>query len=391
LPGGCHESETQVQLETFSKVVEAIYDCALDPYRWQNTIRLIADLCRSPTCIVAVHDYSSGRSELAYDEGGYEERFVRLHEEKYAAMNPFLSPLRMLPVGIVQTRAMLVDDAEFYESKFYQEWVSPQSLEDALTVKVLQTEHRIGWLSTQTKQGQPRYGDAEVRLLSLLAPHVCRAFTISDALNLKTIRSEALETTLNALTSGVYLVDRLNRIIFMNATAKRQVEKGDVVRIENDHLAPVDRMAHAVLVGAINEAIADEAVTPASGFSLALPAKTGAGLVAAVLPLTRGERQNVCGAFAALAAIFVQDPVVVPPFPGEAFAKLYGLTSSELRVLLAMAPGLSVKEAAEVLGISETTAKTHIQHIYDKTRVSKQTELMLLFMSSTPPVKGAHG
>ena len=68
--------------------------------------------------------------------------------------------------------------------------------------------------------------------------------------------------------------------------------------------------------------------------TLALPAGEGAGLVATVLPLGRGERRNVCGAFAAMAAIFVQDPVVVPPFPGEAFAKLYGLTGGELRVLL---------------------------------------------------------
>jgi DNA-binding NarL/FixJ family response regulator len=88
-------------------------------------------------------------------------------------------------------------------------------------------------------------------------------------------------------------------------------------------------------------------------------------------------------------AVFVQDPVIVPPFPGEAFAKLYGLTGSELRVLLAMASGLSIKEAAEVLGISETTGKTHLQHIYEKSGTSKQTKLMRLFMSSTPPVTPA--
>jgi DNA-binding CsgD family transcriptional regulator/PAS domain-containing protein len=388
--------KSEIPLETFSKVVETIYDCALDSTRWQNTIRLIAELCRSPTCIIAVHDYSSGRSELAYDVGGYEERFIRLHEEKYAAMNPFFGPLRILPVGMVKTRGMLVDDAEFYESKFYQEWVRPQSFDDALTVKVLQTEQRIGWVSGHTKAGQPRYGDAEVRLMSLLSPHVCRALAISDALNLKTVRSEALEATLNALTSGVYLADRLGRIIYMNRAAERQIEKGDAIRIENNRLAPVDRMARAALAGAVDEAIADEAAAPASGFSLALPAREDAGparedagLVAAVLPLTRGERQNVCGAFAAMAAIFVQDPVVVPPFPGEAFAKLYGLTGSELRVLLAMAPGLSVREAAEVLGIGETTAKTHLQHIFTKTGISKQTELMHLFMSSMPPVKAA--
>jgi DNA-binding CsgD family transcriptional regulator len=81
--------------------------------------------------------------------------------------------------------------------------------------------------------------------------------------------------------------------------------------------------------------------------------------------------------------------VIVPPFPGEAFANLYSLSGSELRVLLAMAPGLSVKEAAEVLGIGETTAKTHLQHIYAKTGTSKQTELMHLFMSSAPPIKSA--
>src|SRR6476620_2731230 len=131
----------------------------------------------------------------------------------------------------------------------------------------------------------------------------------------------------------------------------------------------------------------EEAATPETGFSLALPSRVGAGLVATILPLYRGERRNLCGAFAAMAAIFVQDPIVVPPFPGEAFAKLYALTGSELRVLLAMAPGLSVKEAAEVLGIVETTAKTHVQHIYGKTGTSKQTELLRLFMSSTPPVK----
>jgi len=85
----------------------------------------------------------------------------------------------------------------------------------------------------------------------------------------------------------------------------------------------------------------------------------------------------------------VQDPVIAPPLPGEAFAKLYGLTGSELRVLLALATGLSVKQAAEILGIGDTTAKTHLQHIYAKTGISKKTELMHLFMSSAPPVQAA--
>jgi DNA-binding CsgD family transcriptional regulator/PAS domain-containing protein len=377
-----------VPLQTFSKVVEAIYDCALDPNRWQDTVPMIARLCASQVSIVAVHDYANRRSELAY-QLGYDEHFIRLHEEKYAAMNPFLIPLRRQPLGAVTTQALLVADEEFYESRFYQEWCKPQRFYDSIHFKVLETDRRVGWWAAHRLESYSRYGDADVRVVGLLAPHVCRAMTISDALNLKTIRSEALEATLDALTSGVYLIDRLGRVIYMNQAAERQIDDGKVLHIEHNRLAPVDRMARIAFMTAVDEAIADEVTTPQGGSSVALPSAEGAGLVAAILPLSRGDRQNICGAFAAKAAIFVQDPIVVPPFPGEAFAKLYGLTGSELRVLLAMAPGLSVKEAAEVLGIGETKAKTHLQHIYEKTRTSKQTELMHLFMSSTPPVKAA--
>ena len=211
------------------------------------------------------------------------------------------------------------------------------------------------------------------------------AVAISDTLNLTTIRSEALEATLNAFTTGVYLTDRHGRIVYMNRAAERQVRTSNAIRVANSHLSPIDHKARLALDRAIDEATGDEADLPTSGFTIALPGGDNGGLIATVLPLARGERQS--GAFSGMVAIFVQDPIVMPPFvPGQAFAELYGLTTSELRVLLAMVPGLSVKEAAEMLGISENTAKTHLQHIHSKTGTSKQTELMRLFMSFTPPV-----
>jgi DNA-binding NarL/FixJ family response regulator len=135
-----------------------------------------------------------------------------------------------------------------------------------------------------------------------------------------------------------------------------------------------------MLAKAIDETIGDEADLPTT--TVALPGVDGGGLIATILPLARGV--------AAMAAIFVQDPIVMPTLPDQAFAELYGLTRSELRVLIAMVPGLSVKEAAEVLGIGENTAKTHLQHIHSKTGTSKQTELIRLFMSATPPVSSPH-
>ncbi len=79
----------------------------------------------------------------------------------------------------------------------------------------------------------------------------------------------------------------------------------------------------------------------------------------------------------------------MPSSAGKAFAELYALTPTELRVLLGITPGLSAKEAAEMLGICETTVKSHLQHIYSKTGTSKRAELTHLLMNSVPPVTSA--
>jgi PAS domain-containing protein len=59
-----------------------------------------------------------------------------------------------------------------------------------------------------------------------------QAVVVSDALNLTTIRSEALEATLNALSSAVYLTDRHGRIVYMNRAADRQVGTSNAIRCE---------------------------------------------------------------------------------------------------------------------------------------------------------------
>ena len=49
---------SDIPLETFSTVVEAVYDCALDPNRWPNAISLISELLLSQRCALAVHNHA---------------------------------------------------------------------------------------------------------------------------------------------------------------------------------------------------------------------------------------------------------------------------------------------------------------------------------------------
>src|SRR4029079_10217511 len=122
-----------VSLEAFSEVVEAIYDCALDPNRWHAMIREIAKILKSQGCALGVHDYETNRNELAFRLGYEPDAYWQAHEERYSRLSPFWAPLQITPLGTVRTRAMLVDDDEFFESRYYQEWVKPQGLDDAIT------------------------------------------------------------------------------------------------------------------------------------------------------------------------------------------------------------------------------------------------------------------
>ena len=62
--------------------------------------------------------------------------------------------------------------------------------------------------------------------------------------------------------------------------------------------------------------------------------------------------------------------------------------SGELRVALAMAPGLAPQEAADMLGIGLQTVKTHLQRIFQKTGTSRQADLVGLMTRLSAPAKG---
>ena len=76
------------------------------------------------------------------------------------------------------------------------------------------------------------------------------------------------------------------------------------------------------------------------------------------------------------------------PHPLEAIANAYRLTPAEMRVLMMIVQIGGVPEIAPVLGISETTVKTHLQHVYKKTGTQRQADLVKLVAGYMSPLTG---
>jgi DNA-binding CsgD family transcriptional regulator/PAS domain-containing protein len=376
----------RVSAQALSDTIGAIYDCALDPQRWLHAIRRIIDLMESAAGALCVHDLRNTQNVHLF-EVGYSKEFsdtFQLHYER----SPIAAASIVGGVGDVQTLSMMSPDNELLESRFYHEALKPFGFRDFIGFQALRTSGRIASIHASRRESAPRFSEREFSLLTLLVPHVCRTAAISDALDIRTLNSDMLEATLDGLAAGVYLLARDTRVVYMNAAAERQIKTGNALRVTGNRLIPTDPQARADLAKAVDDLAKGE--TETSGrFSLAIPDAGGAGCVATLLPLERGERRNVLAPFAAAVAVFVQESAQIAMMPGEAFAKLYGLTGGELRVLLALAQGLGGKEAADMLGVSESTVRTHLQRIFSKTGTSRQAELLQLLQSSAPPTKAA--
>jgi len=372
-----------VSAHELSDTIGEIYDCALDPQRWPGICRKIADLCESTAGGICVHDMRHVQNDPLF-VFGYRQEFLEQLRRNYAQ-----SPMAIADVvaNVGDVNSIAKECRELLESRFYHDVLKPFGLLDIIWFPALRTGGRMASLHASRSDSSPYYQAREISLFQLLSPHVCRALSISDALDIRTLRSEMLERTLDGLVAGVFLTTREGRVVYMNVTAERQIKTGNSIRVVNNRIFPTDPVARAALSKAIEEAAREGIDNDTSNHSLAIPDGEGAGYVASLLPVERGQRRAVVAPFAASVAVFMQDPVQAPLMPGEAFARLYKLTGGELRVLLALAQGLGGKEAADMLGISEPTVRTHLQHIFSKTDTPRQADLLRLFQNATPPIR----
>jgi len=372
-----------VSAQELSDVIGEIYDCSLDPTHWAATSRRIAALCESTAGGICVHDLRHVQNDQLF-VSGYQQEFLQKLGQHYAD-----SPMAVADVvaNIGDVKALSMEDREFAQSRFSMEVLQPFGLKDIIWFPALRTGGRMASMHASRSEKTQYYQQQDVSLFKLLSPHVCRALAISDVLDIRALRSELLEKTLDGLVTGVFLAARDGHVVYMNPAAERQVRDGRSIRLVNQRLSPTDASARAAMSEAISTASRMEAEADMSARTVAMPDGLGGGYVATLLPLGRGLRQDILAPFAASVAVFTQDPVEAPMMPGEAFARLHGLTGSELRVLMALSQGLGGMEAADMLGIGEPTVRTHLQRMFSKTRTSKQTDLLRLLHQSTPPIR----
>jgi DNA-binding CsgD family transcriptional regulator len=370
-----------------SALIGSIYDAVLEPALWTGVVERAGRFVGGVGASIFRQD-SVRKIGNSYYHSGIDPHFERLYFEKYIKFDPLSAAYLTLKVGDVSSSSIIIPPAEFFETRFYREWARPQGLVDNVFAILERSPTSIAAFIVFRHQRDGLADDHARQLLGLIAPHLRRAVLIGKVIDLRIIEAATFVDTLDGLSAGIFLVDAAGRIVHANAAGHRILAVGNILRSSAGRLVAHDQQVDDVLHDAFKATEHGDTAIGTKGMAVPLIARNGERHVAHILPLTAGARRRAELAITATAALFVQKAALETPSRPEAIAKAYKLTPTELRVLLTLVEVGGGPEVAEALGIADGTVKTHLSHLFQKTGVKHQVDLVRLVAGFSSPIAG---
>jgi DNA-binding CsgD family transcriptional regulator len=378
-PAGDQRDDTML-----TRLIGHIYDAALDAALWPEVLAKIGVFLGGEAGGLLSKDAVS-KTGTAHYTFGVDPHYVQLYNETHSRCDP-VATLPSFGVGQIVSIPDLVPYDEFRRERFFQEWMRPQGLVDAANSVLEKSSSSCSFITILRSEASGIVDDEMQRRMALVVPHVRRAVLIGKAMEFKETEAAIFAEMLDSLSAGLFLIAADGRIVHANAAGHRMLDARDILRSLHGRLGTHDRQVDKALQEIFAASDNGDAGVGVKGIALPLTAHDGERYVAHVLPLTSGERRRAAKAYTATAVMFVcRATMQGPPVP-EVISKLYSLTPTELRVLLAIVEVGGIPEVATAFGVADSTIRTHVGRLFDKTGVGRQADLVKLVAGFSAPL-----
>ncbi len=361
-------------------LIGQIYEAGVEPRLWDATLVRLGERFRANGGMLATTVGGSNQLSFSSEFGGEPEWQEAYNREFHKPeLNPLFPAFRRTRPGLAVADWMVLPKQNLMRSAFYNEWSSPQDRHTYLGLVTSAGPEAVGAIMFCRDPRSGDFAQDEVALLQALSPHLVRAVGLSRHLGALEGKRQLNDALLDVAARPVIVVEPDGRIVQANDAAWRILDAADGLLVRRDRLAaarPADTSAVRRRIRATAErnlAACDAmAVVRRSG---ALPYSVAMTPVPVdAVGLEQGR---------VLVAVFVADPHANPPDMASALQTAYGLTPAEASLVELLAHDTpSLVDAADRLGVSQTTVKTHLRHCYHKTGARRQTELIRLALAS---------
>ena len=190
-------------------------------------------------------------------------------------------------------------------------------------------------------------------------------------------------TALDHLGIGLAVCSEAGQLLFANRTAERTLHSRDGLEINQDGVMCAPLGASRPLGEILSQVARPDAGEESEKGSHALSVRRSGGRRALTLLVHRGSDRSWFGASAQAVALVLIIDGGLPVRTTEAdLRQLYGFTTQEARLATLLMDGKTLDESSYELGISRSTACTHLKRLFKKTGVRRQSDLVSLLLKS---------
>ena len=220
-----------VSPQALSELIGSIYDCALDPSRWEQTLAGVRDALDCHVLTLTLSDLRHDRL-LLHKTVGVEpyqmEQVSKYVPEIHATLGEALASRPSLDEPHVVSRH--VTTAYIETSPHFQEFVKPNGMVDMMVLFLMHTPMYLSCFTGARNERQGIITEREINLGKLLLPHLRRAVTIGKVLDVRTIAGARMAEALDALRCAVVLTSECGAILHANRAAEHVLRDGGFIR-----------------------------------------------------------------------------------------------------------------------------------------------------------------
>jgi DNA-binding CsgD family transcriptional regulator len=359
-----------IPLETLA-AIEQLYASALVPGRWAGALQAMAEACGATGATIyrlpAAPERALTTPNLAEATDAYAATWWE-HDSRAPGIADKAANGPLTDDDLVSPEARRRDP-------FYQEFLKGYDLGHFAAVAVSPIPGMR--MAVTVERGSYPFETTDLQTFALLSRHAAQAVAAMARIGVTERFAAELATAVEHVACGMIFLDDRGRVRFVNPQAERLL--GDGLAVVGERVLTARAADQVKLDGLIRRVLPGSAA-PAGG-SLFVARPTGkAPLVVQAHPIrARGELAlEQLGLGTSGGVLLIHD------LAGEQERSLLrgleemGLSRAEARVAELVGRGHSVKEAADVLGIVESTARTQLKAAYARLGIGRQSELAIL-------------
>jgi len=373
-----------------SGLIGRFYEAAADDGLWAGIAADIAETLDSTSAVLKLHGANDDIRLLEHTDN----LRVADHKQSWAAdwhrQDLWVERSARFGVSRIVTDHDLVTPAEQQQSGFYQEWLRALDIFHMVGAVFPGDDGALGVLGVHRPAQAGAYEDQDRHKVSVLLPHLQRAFWLSGQFSKAAAHRALADEALSRIDAAVFAVDARCRIVTANARAEALLRAGRHVASGRGRLMLKDAGLDQRMMRQVRSCIQTaQGRATAPGSALTIPRADRLPLTMIVAPLPpSGVSPLGHAAHQArpLALVMVRDPEAAT-LAISCLRDLFGFTRMEAVVAADLAGGLSPDAVAKRRGIEAATVRSHLKRILAKTGTHRQAEAVALIARS---VAGLH-